>query len=129
MNHVVNLSNSSTPGAACRQAEGLPSSLPGPISQEPVPDGKLRTPWTSPGSGVRCSEKACVFPSTGTANGLCLYHERLQREPAHFCSFQPTLLAISQAAFGISAYESDNSRAQDRHRLEAQRKAFQEGLA
>lgn len=129
MNHVAHLSNSSTPGAASRQAEGLPSSLGGPISQERVPDRKLRTPCTSPGSTVRCSEKACVFPSTGTAMELCLYHERLRREPAHFCSFQPTLLVISQAAFGVSAYESDNSRAQDRRRLEAQCKAFQEGLA
>lgn len=129
MNHAAHLLNSSTLRTGYRQPEGLPSSAGGPISPEPVPPARLRAPWNSPGNGRRCSEKACVFPSTGAAMGLCLYHERLQQEPAHFRSFQPILLIISQAAADLSDYESDNHRAQDRRRLEAQRKAFQEGLA
>jgi hypothetical protein len=80
-------------------------------------------------TSVRCREKACVFPAADDTTGLCLYHKRFRREPDHFSSLQPTLLVIVQSTFNLPDYESGHARAQDRRRLEAQRKAFQEGLA
>lgn len=91
----------------------------GPQASFKNPDAVLR----------RCRARGCVFPAEENAQGLCFYHERLEREPQHFRSHQPTLLVLRQGLLIPDDGEADQRRARDRQRLAAQRKAFQQGLA
>jgi hypothetical protein len=59
----------------------------------------------------RCSERGCVYPASDINARKCRHHERLQREPHLFCSFQPTLLVVEQARYnaqgsGLTALSS-----------------------
>ncbi len=56
--------------------------------------------------------------------GRCFYHYLELREPALFESYQPTLLLLDQAKFGLPDSEPDNSRARDRHQQASERREF-----
>ena len=78
-------------------------------------------------SGSRCSERGCVFPAQSQAKGKCAYHDRIEREPALFHSWQPTLLLLERAKFGLPDSLPDDSRSKDRRRLSALREEFFSG--
>lgn len=82
-------------------------------------------PLTS--SGLRCSERGCVFPAQSQEKRKCAYHDRIEREPALFHSWQPTLLLLEKAKFGLPDCLPDESRARDRHLLSALREKFLSG--
>lgn len=77
-------------------------------------------------SRPRCSQKGCVFPAAPGGDGRCLYHNREQREPSLFSSYQPSRLLADQALFGPVALDIENARLRDRRRLAALRAASME---
>jgi hypothetical protein len=86
-------------------------------------------PRTSPVAvSGRCLEKGCVFPALPGADGRCLHHQRQQREPALYCSHQPSFALAQRSKFGPARVEdlepSSNARGFDRRRLLAQRERF-----
>ena len=81
-----------------------------------------------PQNHVPCSVKGCIFPASSPAN-LCRNHFRQKLEPAHFKSFQPTLLVVRQATFNLDGDATRATRALDRRRLMTQTRAFHDGLA
>lgn len=78
-------------------------------------------------SGLRCSERGCVFPALPHSMGRCFYHDRVQKEPALFRSCQPTLALLDQAKFGLPDTLPDDSRSRDRRRLAALREKMLSG--
>ena len=76
----------------------------------------------------QCCVKGCIFPAS-PSTGLCRNHARQKLEPAHFKSFQPTLLVVQQATFNLADDGTRTTRAFDRRRLETQTRAFHDGLA
>ncbi len=74
----------------------------------------------------RCREKACVFPASQSGSGLCLVHERQEREPDPFGSTQPTWFVLHRFP-GPDELDVLRRQSQDRYRLAAQSKAFQMG--
>jgi hypothetical protein len=101
----------------------------------PRPDrGDLPLPPIAPpqaalvaGAG-RCLEKGCVFPALPGGDGRCLHHQRQQREPALYCSHQPSFALVERSKFGPPRVEdlepSANARGFDRRRLMAERERF-----
>jgi hypothetical protein len=102
--------------------------LSSPISspQDSGPAASIENPDAA---ARRCGARGCVFPAEENAQGLCFYHERLEREPQHFRSYQPTLLVLRQGLLIPGDGEAAQRRARDRQRLAAQLEAFQQGLA
>ena len=90
-----------------------------------------RTPSLPPDSHAfpRCTEKGCIFPATRRTQEKCLLHNLQQLEPTFFQSFQPSMLLLDQARFGVPHSRSEDERARDRHRLAALRKSFWEEAA
>jgi len=76
----------------------------------------------------RCLEKGCVFPALPGADGRCLHHQRQQREPALYCSHQPSFALAERSKFGPPRVEdlepTTNARGFDRRRLMAERERF-----
>ena len=48
----------------------------------------------------RCKIKACVFPASDLAAGMCHFHDLQEIEPELFQSFQPILYVLQQAKYG-----------------------------
>ena len=76
----------------------------------------------------RCLEKGCVFPATPGADGRCLHHQRQQREPALYCSHQPSFALVERSKYGPAKIEeleqNVSTRVFDRRRLMAERERF-----
>src|ERR1700756_5189785 len=76
----------------------------------------------------RCLEKGCVFPALPGADGRCLHHQRQQREPALYCSHQPSFALVERSKFGPPKVEdlepNASARGFDRRRLMAERERF-----
>ena len=128
MNQESDSTIASPPTTDCHQTPehcGSHRAIREPADSDILPDIPKNATLTS----VRCREKACVFPAEDEITGLCLYHKRFRCEPDHFSSQQPILLVITQSTFNLPDYENRHAKAQDRRRLEAQRKAFRECLA
>ena len=75
----------------------------------------------------RCCVRGCIYPADPT--GMCLDHQRQNREPRFFQSHQPTLLVMDRARFDLPDSEPDDARTRDRRRLAAARAAFWEEAA
>lgn len=111
-----------------------PPQMP-PLSGEPRrgstasdPPPKDPEPLATALDGLRCSEKGCVFPA-GWRVGKCLHHDRQQREPALFCSRQPSVLLLDRAKFLLPNGGSEDPHGRDRRRLAALREAFLDDAA
>lgn len=112
------------------ESNALSTDPPGgrPTSQV---DSRCAAPPSSLPAASRCDEKGCVFPVVGPGKSKCLTHNREEYEPKHFGSFQPTVLLLVRAKYGLPDPETepDDSRARDRRRELAEREAFLEELA
>lgn len=125
-------STSGPPGPTMqgRQESPLPTSnsqatAPGQLN--PRPTERVASLPVTP----QCDEKGCVFPASGPGGRKCLVHDREKNEPEHFESFQPTVLLLDRAKYGLPDPETepDDYRARDRHRQASEREAFFEGVA
>jgi hypothetical protein len=121
----------SRPGASppdTKNQKGSENPSPDPFGSPATAQASSRPARTLPGllAAPRCDEKGCVFPAAGPGKRKCLVHGLEEREPKHFGSFQPTMLLLDRAKYGLPDpdAEPDDSRAQDRHRLAAEREAF-----
>lgn len=114
-------------------AQGERNHLPTDPEARPTSqvDSRGAEPHLSLPGVSRCDEKGCVFPVTGPGSTKCLTHSREESEPKHFGSFQPTVLLLDRAKYGLPDPETepDDSRARDRRRELAEREAFLEELA
>lgn len=72
----------------------------------------------------RCVEKGCIFPAIRGPRGICLYHDRQQREPSCFHSQQPSHLLLERAKFGVTDPEAEHTRVRDRRLLVSLREVF-----
>ncbi len=123
------------PGAFDETAPAQGESNPLPTDPEARPnsqvDSRCAAPFSSLPGVSRCDEKGCVFPVVGPGKSKCLTHKREEYEPKHFGSFQPTVLLLDRAKYGLPDPETepDDSRARDRRRELAEREAFLEETA
>jgi len=122
----------SRPGPSPPDTESQKNPSPDPLGSPATGRPISRPVRTLPGlrAAPRCDEKGCVFPAAGSGKRKCLVHGLEEREPKHFGSFQPTMLLLDRAKYGLPDpdAEPDDSRAQDRHRLAAEREAFFEEI-
>lgn len=120
-------------------AAGLPAVLT-TVSEQVAPPASPALTWRAAAmqrdkglpaqpQASRCSERGCVFPASGGADGKCLHHLRQNQEPILFSSYQPTRAVLDRGRFGSSAVaeEVDTSRSRDKRQLVAMREAFLEG--
>lgn len=122
------------PGRFCWHKDSQQMTTRANDQEEPTGRPRLATPRAAPSpdlvtNGARCRSRGCVFPAEESEAGLCFYHQRLEQEPNHFCSCQPTLLVLRRALFSAGGSEAAYRRIRDRQRMAAQRAAFQHGLA
>ena len=124
------------PGASEETAPAQDKSNPPPADPRGArPTSQVVSQCAAPLSSLpgvsRCDEKGCVFPVVGPGKSKCLTHSREEYEPKHFGSFQPTVLLLDRAKYGLPDPETepDDSRARDRRRELAEREAFLEELA
>jgi len=112
-----------------RKNQGSRGGLAPPSDPPAAPAGDRLAGDPSPAPvPSRCDEKGCVFPAAGPGKKKCLAHGRAESEPKHFGSFQPTMLLLDRAKFGLPGPDSepDDSKARDRQRWVAEREAFLE---
>ena len=109
-----------------RSTTGFATRSPQPplLFHSPLP---VRAHTVSEFVAGRCCVRGCVYPSGPT--GLCLDHQRQAQEPRFFQSYQPTMLVMDQARFGVPDSDPDDARTHDRRRLAAAREALLEEAA